>query len=148
MPQRIQRQCTKGWRTPLCKCGCGKPALYVGGSTGLGNRWRVGGAYRDCEWEREHYGRGAGGVAIPLDVETVTRATELRLPWFIDHVRSAQQAVTLYRRDMAFWAEDHWDSYEAAMDGLAGHDLACWCPLNRPCHVDVLLELANRGGSV
>jgi hypothetical protein len=26
---------------------------------------------------------------------------------------------------------------------LAGHDLACWCSLDRPCHADVLLELAN-----
>jgi hypothetical protein len=31
-----------------------------------------------------------------------------------------------------------------AMDGsLRGHDLACWCPLNHPCHADVLLELVN-----
>lgn len=22
-------------------------------------------------------------------------------------------------------------------------DLACWCPLDQPCHADVLLELAN-----
>lgn len=30
---------------------------------------------------------------------------------------------------------------------LRGHDLACWCDpddLLRPCHADVLLELANR----
>jgi hypothetical protein len=26
---------------------------------------------------------------------------------------------------------------------LRGHDLACWCPLDAPCHADVLLELAN-----
>jgi hypothetical protein len=26
---------------------------------------------------------------------------------------------------------------------LTGKDLACWCPLNQPCHADVLLELAN-----
>lgn len=26
---------------------------------------------------------------------------------------------------------------------LRGHDLACWCTLGRPCHADVLLELAN-----
>lgn len=26
---------------------------------------------------------------------------------------------------------------------LAGHDLACWCALDQPCHADVLLELAN-----
>ncbi len=27
---------------------------------------------------------------------------------------------------------------------LAGCDLACWCPLDQPCHADVLLELANQ----
>jgi hypothetical protein len=26
---------------------------------------------------------------------------------------------------------------------LGGHDLVCWCDLDVPCHVDVLLELAN-----
>lgn len=30
---------------------------------------------------------------------------------------------------------------------LAGHDLACWCPLDQPCHADVLLEVANRKDS-
>jgi Domain of unknown function (DUF4326) len=24
---------------------------------------------------------------------------------------------------------------------LRGRDLACWCPLNQPCHADVLLEI-------
>ena len=28
---------------------------------------------------------------------------------------------------------------------LAGWDLACWCPLDQPCHGDVLLEIANGG---
>lgn len=26
---------------------------------------------------------------------------------------------------------------------LAGHDLACWCPLDQPCHADVLLEICR-----
>jgi len=26
---------------------------------------------------------------------------------------------------------------------LRGKDLACWCPLDEPCHADVLLEIAN-----
>lgn len=30
-----------------------------------------------------------------------------------------------------------------AIDELAGKNLACWCPLDQPCHADVLLELAN-----
>ncbi|MGC4002842.1 MAG: DUF4326 domain-containing protein [Pirellulales bacterium] len=28
-------------------------------------------------------------------------------------------------------------------DRLCGKDLACYCPLDKPCHADVLLELAN-----
>lgn len=27
---------------------------------------------------------------------------------------------------------------------LRGKNLACWCPLDAPCHADVLLELANQ----
>jgi hypothetical protein len=30
-----------------------------------------------------------------------------------------------------------------ARQELAGRDLACWCPLDGPCHADVLLEAAN-----
>jgi hypothetical protein len=26
---------------------------------------------------------------------------------------------------------------------LRGKDLACWCPLDQPCHADVLIRLAN-----
>jgi len=27
---------------------------------------------------------------------------------------------------------------------LRGRDLACWCPLDAPCHADVLIDLANQ----
>jgi hypothetical protein len=27
---------------------------------------------------------------------------------------------------------------------LRGKNLVCWCPLDEPCHADVLLELSNR----
>ena len=30
---------------------------------------------------------------------------------------------------------------------LAGKDLGCWCPLDQPCHADVLLELAKRAAA-
>ena len=29
---------------------------------------------------------------------------------------------------------------------LAGKNLACWCPLDQPCHADVLLKIANSPG--
>ena len=44
-------------------------------------------------------------------------------------------AVELYR----LYAE------ELDVSELRGRDLACWCPLDQPCHADVLLELANAG---
>lgn len=27
---------------------------------------------------------------------------------------------------------------------LKGKNLACWCPLDKPCHADILLRLANQ----
>lgn len=32
---------------------------------------------------------------------------------------------------------------EKVVAGLKGKNLACWCPLDAPCHADVLLEAAN-----
>lgn len=29
------------------------------------------------------------------------------------------------------------------VEKLQGKNLACWCPLDHPCHADVLLRLAN-----
>lgn len=35
-------------------------------------------------------------------------------------------------------------SVEEIRAALRGRDLACWCPLDQPCHADVLLRIANR----
>jgi len=32
---------------------------------------------------------------------------------------------------------------EHLRDALRGKNLACWCPLDAPCHADVLLQIAN-----
>ncbi|MCC8364271.1 DUF4326 domain-containing protein [Lysobacter sp. A6] len=34
-------------------------------------------------------------------------------------------------------------SREHVRSQLAGLDLACWCPLDGPCHADVLIDIAN-----
>jgi hypothetical protein len=34
-------------------------------------------------------------------------------------------------------------SLEAIRRELRGKDLMCWCPLDQPCHADVLLRIAN-----
>jgi len=50
-----------------------------------------------------------------------------------------QRAVDSYRDYMTRFPT----LAEAARKELVGKDLACWCPLDKPCHADVLLELAN-----
>ncbi|MGW9020672.1 DUF4326 domain-containing protein [Leucobacter chromiiresistens] len=32
---------------------------------------------------------------------------------------------------------------DMAREELVGRNLACWCPLDQPCHADVLLQTAN-----
>lgn len=56
-------------------------------------------------------------------------------------VEDASHAVWLFRTDgpevlFHFGEQPHWEE-------LRGKDLACWCPLDQPCHADVLLEWAN-----
>lgn len=45
------------------------------------------------------------------------------------------------------WGKKGETVYDTIRRELAGHDLACWCPLDQPCHADVLLELANTGAA-
>lgn len=33
--------------------------------------------------------------------------------------------------------------FRKQLDELRGKDLACFCPLSKPCHADVLLEIVN-----
>ena len=53
------------------------------------------------------------------------------------------QAVAAYRR---WLGEDPAGQRVAAQarEQLRGKNLACWCPLDGPCHAEVLLEVANR----
>lgn len=52
-------------------------------------------------------------------------------------VRDVEHACRLYRR----WVFNLRSAADIAE--LRGKNLACWCPLDQPCHADVLLELAN-----
>lgn len=57
-------------------------------------------------------------------------------------VRDAAHAVALYRAcAWAGWSED-------IKRELRGKNLACWCPLDQPCHADVLLDIANESSDI
>lgn len=59
-------------------------------------------------------------------------------------VRDRAQAVDLFRA----WLSDRPDGMPDVRTELAGRDLACWCPLDQPCHADVLLQIANEQAEV
>ena len=58
----------------------------------------------------------------------------------------AFRSVLFHGRSSPWWPEaraEQFDWIDAHIEDLNGRDLACWCPLDQPCHADVLLELAN-----
>ena len=57
-------------------------------------------------------------------------------------VETPAEAVMLFRELQCHPAE--MAGYrQFIQERLRGKDLACWCPLDQPCHADVLLEIAN-----
>ena len=42
------------------------------------------------------------------------------------------------------WLEEKLRENPHFLDELKGKDLMCWCPLTKPCHVDILLEYLNK----
>jgi hypothetical protein len=80
--------------------------------------------------------RRTKGWRKPEGAVIVSRPSRWGNPFPIRPERSAAEAVALYRDWIASRVED-------VRIELAGRDLCCWCPPHRPCHADVLLELAN-----
>lgn len=49
--------------------------------------------------------------------------------------------VIQYRAWLLNMRENEPERFKELIEPLRGKDLACWCPLNQPCHADVLIEL-------
>ena len=114
-PKRIQLRRTKGWRKP-------EGAIVVARPSKWGNPYRA-----------DDYPR-----AVWIDDDphpTPTHPVDRRRWAVVDFTSLVKYQVgtrsTMYPSLAEIRAE------------LAGRDLACWCPLDQPCHADVLLDLAN-----
>src|SRR5829696_3548144 len=79
------------------------------------------------------------GARLPADVVVVTRPTK----WGNPHPLSLgrEEAILRYRDDLL--AGRLAISVDDVRRELRGRDLACYCPLDQPCHADILLEFAN-----
>jgi len=128
MPRRIQRRRTKGWRMP-------PGAVYVGRPTVWGNPVT-------CQPHRCDL---APCKCCRPDPDDSFCCVSIYREWLVSGIEGrdsrtgilsmALDAVTGYPRR---------NELVSRLPELRGRDLACWCSLDRPCHADVLLELANR----
>lgn len=130
MPARIQRRRTKGWAMP-------DGAVYVGRPTIFGNPFRP--ILSTCcpNWDVID----DNGMRYLIDH---TRAH--LLPSRTSRSEALAHAVRLFEDDLTYWMGgrlSHDPELADAIRGLAGKDLACWCPTSSPCHGDVLLAVAN-----
>ena len=77
------------------------------------------------------------GWRMPPNTVYVGRPSKWCNHFVIGPDGTARQCVLKFINHLTVW--DHaW-----VRDQLKGKNLACWCPLDQPCHADVLLKMAN-----
>lgn len=146
MPERIQQRRTKGWRKPDNTVSVARPSKW-------GNPFRIGETQVrmpsvDGQLDWEHEGR--------LHKRSGERHVYMRhndgqdvFTWHQVEDATAAQCVEMYREyitgisghRLSDWGRD--DRTAEIIAELRGKNLMCFCPLDQPCHADVLLELAN-----
>ena len=97
-------------------------AVYVGRPTQWGNPFKVGGRYKIGTgawiWVQSYRPHDPGFTLLT----------------------TTEECVLWYRRMLTQFPK----LFGKKISALEGKDLACWCPLDKMCHADVLLELANK----
>lgn len=115
MSERFMLSRRKGWRMPEGGVSCARPSRY-------GNPWAL---------------------------ERSTAPWHHATPWFVinrdlhqtfgpfDRICAVAVAVAWFKRETLPTWPDEWRAE------LAGRPLGCYCPLDRLCHVDAIIEWAN-----
>jgi hypothetical protein len=116
MPERIQLKRSGGWRLPKGAVSVARPASW-------GNPYTVVGAIEN------------GWAATEADARKV--AVEFFRTWLLHEDPGDSDT---YRTGARIY-DRRW--MVAHLPDLTGRAVACWCPLDGPCHGDVLLEAAN-----
>ena len=114
-PMRLQRKRTKGFHLESPN---GLGIVYVGRPSRWGNPYKVGDIYyqTDMSWK------------YPKKMR----------------VRNAQDAVYQYEKWIMEIMYTDPGRYKEMIVPLSGKNLSCFCPLDQPCHADVLLKLASQ----
>lgn len=116
-PGRIQRRRVNGWRMP-------EGSRYVGRGSEWGNPFVV------------------GARAIIQTPSIYAPPAQRASSWYtVEITISPESAVALHRA----WVLERPAQVEQIRAEMAGQDLVCWCALDKPCHADTYLEIANGG---
>lgn len=119
-PRRIQRSLAKGWRMPA-------GAVYVGRPSAFGNPWHCIAPHVGCPTQAGYRGPPDLQCCVVRYREWLQRGADL----------NATATTASTDADLTASITAH------RLANLRGKTLACWCALDKPCHADVLLELAN-----
>ena len=121
-PQRIQLRRTKGWRKPDNTVVVARPS-----------KW--GNPYRFTQYAH---------TALDFDGEPFLVSAAARRSFAVTEFEHALRSAL---NPDEVWSSAHSIEFRIIAESigeLRGKNLACWCPLDQPCHADVLLDLANR----
>jgi len=120
---RVQRKRIKGYRQP-------PGTIYVGRPTKWGNPIMLNG---DCIFIDASYRRNILSPWVFYnmgDIDDILYLYELVL-----------KGTACVNKDLQYWS-DHFSKLN--VKDLKGANLSCWCPLDKPCHADILLKYANQ----
>jgi hypothetical protein len=84
------------------------------------------------------------GWKMPPNTVYVGRPTKWGNPFIIGYTSPSDNTRLMTREDVVIeyerWLRQKVKGDPHFLDALRGKDLACWCPLDKPCHADVILK--------
>ena len=82
------------------------------------------------------------GWRMPKNAVYVGRPSKWGNPFKVGKDGTRKEVVEKYRK----WLMNKLREDPHFLDPLKGKDLVCWCPLDEPCHADVIIEILSRRG--
>lgn len=128
-PIRVQRKRTKGWKMPENTVSVTRPGKW-------GNPFKIGHFYLMGDNHKETGRFLPGATVIYMEASQEKYADER-----YESPKTIEDCITMYERYLKLIPER---SINELKNKLKGKSLACFCPLNKPCHADVLLKIVNQ----
>lgn len=89
----------------------------------------------------------AKGWKMPENTVYVGRPTKWGNPYHVGGFNQMTHAdvVDTFEQMLDYGTPEQYPHHENIVKELCGKNLACFCPLDKHCHADVLLRIANKG---